>query len=148
MKYLWSALCIAMMVCVSAGADIEIKDAFVQIVPHNTKSAAAYMSIQNNTDKDITLLSAQSTIAASTELHQHIHQDGMAKMVQVPHITIKARDKVMLAPGGYHVMFIGLTQPLKEGQEVSFALHFDTNEGIIQLHNIKVIEAKSHHTHH
>ena len=65
--------------------DIEVKNAFIQIVPHSTKSAAAFLTITNNTDQDIALLSVQSAIAKSTEIHQHIHQDnGMTQMMQIP----------------------------------------------------------------
>ena len=89
--------------------DIEITDAFVQIVPHSTKSAAAFLTITNNTDQDIALLSAQSTISKNTELHQHIHQDnGVMQMVQVPQILIKSHSSTALAPGGYHIMFINI----------------------------------------
>lgn len=149
MKNLWLILCAVVFGCMSVkAANIEVADAFVQIVPHNTKSAAAFMIITNNSDKDITLLSAQSTIAKSTELHQHIHQkDGMTKMVQVPQILIKAYNSTDLAPGGYHIMFINLLKPLTEGQEVSFSLHFSNGE-VLQLKGVKVLRAQTQHSHH
>lgn len=149
MKNLWLILCAVVFGCMSVkAADIEVADAFVQIVPHNTKSAAAFMIITNNSDKDITLLSAQSTIAKSTELHQHIHQkDGMTKMVQVPQILIKAYNSTDLAPGGYHIMFINLLKPLAQGQKVSLSLHF-SNDTVIELEDIAVTQAQARHTHH
>lgn len=128
--------------------DIEITDAFVQIVPHSTKSAAAFLTITNNTDQDIALLSAQSTISKNTELHQHIHQDnGVMQMVQVPQILIKSHSSTALAPGGYHIMFINLLKPLAQGQKVSLSLHF-SNDTVIELEDIAVTQAQAHHTHH
>lgn len=128
--------------------DIEITDAFVQIVPHSTKSAAAFLTITNNTDQDIALLSAQSTISKNTELHQHIHQDnGVMQMVQVPQILIKSHSSTALAPGGYHIMFINLLKPLTQGQKVSLSLHFN-NDTVIELEDIIIVQPTSHHTHH
>ncbi|MFC3867026.1 copper chaperone PCu(A)C [Helicobacter equorum] len=143
-------LCVGMLSCFGANAaDIEVADVFVQFVPHNSKAAAAFMRIHNNTDKDIALVGGKSAISENTEFHTHIYKDGMKKMVQVPEILVKAYGDVNLEPGGYHVMFINLIEPLKEGQKVSFSLQF-SNGNTIELKDIGVIEAKGHtkHTHH
>ena len=143
-------LCVGMLSCLGANAaDIEVADAFVQIVPHNNKAAAAFMRIENHTDKDIALVGGKSPISENTELHTHIHKNGMKTMAQVPEILVKAYSEVDLEPGGYHVMFINLIEPLKEGQKVSFSLQF-SNGNTIELKDIDVIEAKGHtkHAHH
>ena len=62
-------LCVGMLSCLGANAaDIEVADVFVQIVPHNNKAAAAFMRIENHTDKDIALVGGKSPISENTEL--------------------------------------------------------------------------------
>ena len=45
-------------------------------------------------------------------------------MREVQEIPVPANGSVTLQPGGYHVMFIGLTQPFKEGESIPVKLNF------------------------
>jgi copper(I)-binding protein len=49
----------------------------------------------------------------------------MARMRQVKGVDVPAQGKAVLAPGGYHVMFIKLKGPLTEGAEVPAVLTFE-----------------------
>ena len=72
------------------------------------------------------LLAASTTIAERTELHTHQMDDkGVARMRKVSHIDLPSNERVMLKPGGYHVMLMGLTAPLKEGESFSLTLRFE-----------------------
>lgn len=109
---------------------ISIENAYVRATPPNTQNSAAFMVIHNAMKSDIKLVSASSDIAERVELHEHIHEDGMMKMRQVESINIKQEQEVSLQPGGYHVMFIGLKQALKEGDVVNLSLYFDNGDKI------------------
>jgi hypothetical protein len=39
-------------------------------------------------------------------------------------LEIKPGETVELKPGGYHVMFVGLKQPLKQGEDLAVTLKF------------------------
>ena len=52
-------------------------------------------------------------------------EKGVAKMRQVTGLEIKPGETVELKPGGMHVMFMGLKQPLKQGQKVKGTLVFE-----------------------
>lgn len=109
-------------------SQLSVEDQYIRATPPNSKNSAAFMVITNADKKEIKLLSASSDIAARVELHQHIMDDGLMKMRQVEEIIIKAGGSVALQPGGYHVMFLNLKQPLEEGQSISLSLSFDNGE--------------------
>jgi copper(I)-binding protein len=109
---------------------IIIENAYVRATPPHTKNSAAFMVIHNSLNKEIKLVSASSEIAQRVELHEHIHEDGMMKMRQVEAIRIQSEQEVALKPGGYHVMFLGLKEALKEGSSVQLSLYFDNGDKI------------------
>ena len=52
--------------------------------------------------------------------------NDIMKMRELPQgLEIKPGEKVTLKPGGYHVMFIDLKRPLKEGETVKGELVFE-----------------------
>ena len=70
------------------------------------------------------MTSAESDVAENVELHNVRKKDEMMEMYQVKSIGIDAMGKRELKPGSYHVMLIGLKQPLKAGEEVEVTLNF------------------------
>ncbi len=70
-----------------------------------SRSGCFFFNVMNHGDEDDTLLSAESPIAGKTELHAHIHEDGMMKMREVENIDIPANSTRTLKPGSYHIMF-------------------------------------------
>ena len=76
-------------------------------------SSAAYVSIMNHGKMADRLLGATSNLARKTELHQMEMDNGVMKMRPVEGgIDLPAGKTIHMAPGGYHVMLIGLNAPL------------------------------------
>ena len=90
----------------------------------SSKNGAAYFHIKNQSDSSDELTGATSPIAKKTSLHQHIHEDNIVKMRPVASISIPANGKILLKPGGYHVMLMGLQQPLDAGKQFPLQLTF------------------------
>lgn len=109
-------------------SNIEVKDSYVRATPPGLPNSAAFMSVENNTNKDIAIIKATSEVSKVVELHTHSMKDGVMKMYQVPKIDIPANGKTELKPGGFHVMLIGLNKPLKEGEEITLTLEFSNGE--------------------
>jgi len=114
----------------SADSAITIADPHVRLVPPNAENTAIFMVIRNQGAKDVKLVAAESTSAKAVELHTVIEEEGMKKMRPVADIPVKAHGETVLKPGDYHIMLIGLNQPLKEGNEIAFTLKF--NDGSSQ----------------
>jgi copper(I)-binding protein len=89
-------------------------------------SSAAYLSITNHGAMDDRLLAVESSLARKTELHTMEVTNGVMKMRQIDGgIAIPAGKTIELAPGGFHVMLIGLKAPLNGGQNYQITLVFE-----------------------
>ena len=130
MKPLSILLCALLFSINSFANELAVTEQHVRATPPHTKNTAAFLKLTNNTDKDIKLVAASSDIAERVELHTHINEDGMMKMRQVETILVAKKSSTSLQPGGYHVMFLGLKQDLKEGETVKFTLYFDNGDEI------------------
>ena len=90
-------------------------------------SSAGYLSITNHGAMADRLLAVESSLARKTELHTMDVTNGVMKMRQVDGgIAIPAGKTVQLAPGGFHVMLIGLKAPLNADEHYQVTLVFET----------------------
>lgn len=108
-----------------AGNPISVKDPYARAVPPGQPNSAVFMAISNDGADDRALLSAASGVADVVELHTHLMEDGMMKMRRVDQIDLPAGETITLAPGGLHVMLIGLKQQLQPGDDVPLTLTLD-----------------------
>ena len=70
-------------------------------------------------------MSASTPVANKAELHTHIKDGDVMKMREVQSIEIGPHSKVMLKPGGLHVMLMGLKEPLVKGSHFPLTLVFE-----------------------
>ena len=110
------------------GADIEIEGAYARASIPNVPNSAAFFVIKNNSDKDIAITSANSDIAEKNELHTHIKENKMMKMMKIEKLVVPAKSSLELKSGGDHVMLIGLKKELKAGDEISLELSFSDGD--------------------
>ena len=88
-------------------------------------NSAGFLSIKNMGKSDDTLLGASSSISKKTELHTHIRDGDVMKMRRVEDgVKVPKGGSAELKPGGLHVMFIGLKEPLKQGVTFPVTLKF------------------------
>ena len=92
--------------------------------PPGARTGGAYLTIENRGKDNDQLIRAASPVADSTELHTMRMEGDVMRMRAVTSIGIPAGATMSLAPGGYHVMFIGLKKPLVAGQSVPLKLTF------------------------
>ncbi|MFV2103893.1 copper chaperone PCu(A)C [Micromonospora sp. LOL_024] len=85
---------------------------------------AAFGTLVNNTDADVTITGASTTVSP-TELHEMAMQDGkMVMQAKEAGVVIKAGGEHKFEPGGDHLMLMNLNQPVKAGDELTFTLTF------------------------
>ena len=123
-KFVLSILSIAAVF----GADIEIEGAYARASIPNAPNSAAFFVIKNNSDKDIAITSANSDIAEKNELHTHIKENQMLKMMKIEKLVVPAKSSLELKSGGDHVMLMGLKKELKAGDEISLELSFSDGD--------------------
>lgn len=105
---------------------MEIIHPAIPAPPAGAKSAAGYLEIVNAGDAADRLLGVETAIAKRAMLHATDHgADGVARMIHLDAIDIPAGGTVLLEPGGLHIMLMGLTGPLTEGDMIPATLVFE-----------------------
>lgn len=98
----------------------------------NPKSGAAYMAIRNDGTQTCTLMAVTTRAAAKAELHGTREEGGMMRMIAIGPVDIGPGETLALAPGGDHLMLMGLIAPLKNGDRA--ALMLDMGDcGLLQV---------------
>ena len=110
------------------GADVEIDGAYARASIPNVPNLAAFFVIKNNSDKDIAITSANSDAAQKNELHTHIKENKMMKMMKIEKLVVPAKSSLELKSGGDHVMLMGLKKELKAGDEINLELSFSDGD--------------------
>jgi periplasmic copper chaperone A len=109
---------------VKAG-DLTIETPWLRATPNGAKVAGGYVRITNTGSTPDTLTGATVPFAKSGDIHAMSMEGGVMKMAPVSGgLTIKPGETVELKPGGYHLMFEGLTGAPKVGETVSGTLTF------------------------
>jgi copper(I)-binding protein len=109
-----------------AVGDLKVGNPWARATPRGASVAAAYFTIINNSGAPDRLLSGSTNVATRFEVHRMVIEDGVAKMRPVEGgLEIKARETVELKPGSFHVMLMGLKEPIQEGQRVTGTLVFE-----------------------
>lgn len=106
---------------------MRVEDAYARASSPTAKSGAAFMVLTNLSDADDRLIGVTSDAAQRVEIHTHLEDaNGIMRMVEVEDgIAIAAGASHMLARGGDHIMFMGLTQPFEDGMAVTVTLEFE-----------------------
>lgn len=91
----------------------------------NQKVGAVFMEIQSKTGKPDRLIGGSTPDAEKVEIHNHIKDGDVMRMRRVDGVDIPAKGSVKLAPGGYHVMLMGLKAPLLEETVIPLTLTFE-----------------------
>lgn len=130
MKKLLLAAFLALVPAAAMAADatvgpLKVEQPWSRATAASAQNGSAYFAVRNTGAQPDRLLSAASTVAARTELHTNIDDNGVMKMRQVPAIEVPAGGEAVLKPGGLHVMLMGLKAPLAEGQKFPLTLTFE-----------------------
>lgn len=121
-----AALAAASLALPAFAANITVKDPYARVSAMMSSSGAAFMVIEN-AGPDDRLIGVRSDVAEKTELHTHKEDDmGVMRMIHVEEgFALPAGGHIIMARGGHHVMFLGLTRPLQDGDTVQLTLEFE-----------------------
>ena len=88
-----------------------------------SRPGVVYLAIKSRTDDR--LIGLETPVAASVMIHAAETTDGVSHMVQLMSLALPAEQTVMLAPGGVHLMLMGLKAKLAEGDSFPLTLRFE-----------------------
>lgn len=124
------SLLLLLAACGGDGA-IEVRAVWGRESPSMARNGAFYMELHNESDADDALVGVQSAACERVELHESsLDDNGVMSMAPVPggRIPLPADGAVLLAPGGLHVMCLGVTEPFELGETIPLTLAFAEHE--------------------
>jgi copper(I)-binding protein len=98
--------------------------------PSAGTSGVGYMLLVNHGRTADSLVKAESLLAARVEAHRATLAGGVMSMAPQVRVEIPAGGSVAFAPGGYHLMFVGLKTPLKAGDRLPATLVFASGQRV------------------
>ena len=139
-----------------ATASIDVSSVWARTSTMVAESGAVYLTIDNSGGLDDSLIAAHvdASIAEAAGLHETVAVESstttvaggmttaaaampsetmaaagetMMEMRPVDRIVVHAQGSVALAPGGYHIMMMGLVEPLTVGSTLNVTLTFETS---------------------
>jgi len=109
----------------SAGAGtLTVESPWLRATPPGAAMGAGYAQLRNNGDRPLRITAISSPLAESAMLHSMSMDGGVMKMRDIDVLEVPAHGSVSLAPGGTHLMLMGLHQGLQTGSsgEIRFTL--------------------------
>jgi len=110
---------------IKAGA-LTIEQPWSRATPAGAQVGGGYLRITNTGKEPDRLTGGSAPVASRIEVHQMSMVDNVMRMKPVDGgLEIKPGETVELKPGGYHLMFMDLKEPLKDGETVNGTLVFE-----------------------
>ena len=114
--------------------DLTITDAFSY--PTTGRSGAGYFTLSNEGAADA-LLGVEADYP-KVMIHKSMMKDGVMTMEHQMHVVVPTQGQIEFAPGGYHVMFMGLKEGWGVGEDIKATLIFEKS-GSLDV-TFKVVE--------
>jgi len=125
-RWLFVCLMMAPALFVSAGevTDVSVDNPWIREAPPGMTTMAGYMVLRNNTSRPQVLVAASSSGFETLSMHHTVEQNGITSMVHTPQIEFTSNEKLVFAPGAYHLMLMNPKRPLRVGDWVDIILEF------------------------
>lgn len=133
-RYLLTATLLC-LISLGSQAKTTTDGAWVRATVPGQNMGGAFVKLTS--DQDATLIGASSPVSEKMELHTMKMEGEKMLMAQVSSIPLPANTQVELKPGNQHIMFMGLKQPLTEGQNVAITLKIKLSSGHIETLTIQ-----------
>jgi copper(I)-binding protein len=105
---------------------LEISQPWARATPSSAPAGGGFLKITNTGSTPDRLVSASSPVADLVQVHEMKMDGSVMRMREVEKgLEIPAGGSVTLAPGGYHLMMMGLKAPFKQGASVPVTLVFE-----------------------
>ena len=119
---LWAIAAVGAMAQQPAGPAPSADHGWARATAAQAQTGAAYLVLHGGGGDEVTGFS--TPIAASATLHRSMQSAGVMEMRPVERLPLPPGQDLTLAPGGYHVMLMGLRQGLKSGEHFPLTVTF------------------------
>ncbi|WP_100642754.1 copper chaperone PCu(A)C [Alteromonas facilis] len=135
----------------STTPNVEISNPWARATFALATTGAVYFSLNNQGAEDLKLIGASVSDAIANEAQVHdVLMDGdvMKMRHQKDGVIIKGSSTLEFAPGGKHIMLMGLASGLNEGQTFALVLQFENAPDITIQVPVKADAGNEHEHHH
>jgi copper(I)-binding protein len=123
---------------------LEISQPWTRATPATAQTGGGFLTITNKGTTPDRLIAARSPASNKVEVHEMKMDGNVMKMRELEKgLEIPAGATVMLKPGGYHIMFMGLKAPLAKDAKVPVTLVFEKAGSIDVELKVEAIGAAS-----
>ncbi|MEQ8376592.1 copper chaperone PCu(A)C [Roseibium aggregatum] len=106
-----------------AEESVRVFDAWARATILASRPGAAYLTIESAAEDR--LLSVTTPVAGHVMIHA-VEKDGdVSRMKHIETLELPAGERITLAPGGMHLMLMGLQDKLSEGTAFPMTLSFE-----------------------
>lgn len=116
---------------------VTIEGGWVRAVPPGYENTAAYLTIRNPGDSAVRLTGATSSVAKSVDpmitTEKQVNGQTVMGMEFVKDLTIAPKGRLVLEPGGDHLMLMGLKKRLNEGDKVTLVLNVEPGNSRVEI---------------
>jgi len=153
-RFVMSAAILLNMSAVAAAQQFKVKSIvieqpWIRATPAGAEVAGGYMTISNTGSEPDRLIGGVLPQAGHFAVHEMKMDGNVMQMREVEGgLEIKPGQKIELNPSsGYHVMFMGLREPLKQGDTVKGQLRFEKAGSIDIEYRVEAGGAQGPHQH-
>jgi copper(I)-binding protein len=107
------------------GDGVAVSDAWTPPARAGQPVSAAFLTLCNASDADDALVGVSFAGAGAVEIHLSSMEDGVMKMTPIDALSLPAGESVSLAPGGAHIMLIGVNEDINAEDPPSLKLQFE-----------------------
>ena len=123
---------------------VVIKQAWVREAPPNAQVLAAYLILENPSNKTQSLIAVHADGFKSAEIHRTVEKDGMSSMIKQERIDVPAHGTVNFETSGLHVMLMMPKTRLLAGNHVALQLEFANHEKVSVKAEVRKASGNEH----
>lgn len=126
--------------------EMSVRHPWTRATPPGASVAAGYLEIRNGAREPDRLVGAATPLAERVELHVLVREGSVVRMRQVKNLDIPARERLVLAPRGSHLMLVNIKRPFAAGERIPITLRFEKSGALeVELEVQPLGSTKPHH---
>jgi len=110
-------VCASLYGMVVSADTLRLSDARIRLPLPGQTTAVVYMQLHNHAAQALTIRGVEVEGAGASELHQHIHRDGMMRMRRLEQISVASGQQLAFEPGSYHIMAFRMDSSAKSAAQ-------------------------------
>lgn len=94
-------------------------------------TVAAYLTVLNDGSSGDRVIALDTDIAKAAEMHTTVLEGDIVQMRRLEAVEVAPGRRISFAPGGMHIMLIGVVRPLKQGERFRLTLRFERHRPVV-----------------